>query len=145
MADNVTLNPGAGGSVVAADDISGVQYQRVKLIHGADGANDGDVAITNPFPVKERRPSTATVTSVNDTSSSTTLLSSNTNRLGASVYNDSTVALYIKHGTTASSSDFTVKLNPAEFYELPFPCYTGRIDGIWASDASGAARITEHT
>jgi hypothetical protein len=29
------------------------------------------------------------------------------------------------------------------FYELPQPVYTGRIDCIWASDASGAMRITE--
>lgn len=51
MADNVTLNPGSGGSVIATDDISGLQYQRCKLIHGKDGTNDGDVSKTNPFPV----------------------------------------------------------------------------------------------
>ena len=49
MADNITL-PGAA-SVVATDDIAGVQYQRVKLIHGSDGVNAGDVAKTNPLPV----------------------------------------------------------------------------------------------
>lgn len=49
MADNITL-PGAA-SVVAADDIGGTKYQRVKLIHGIDGVNDGDVAKTNPLPV----------------------------------------------------------------------------------------------
>jgi len=51
MADNVELNPGAGGSVIAADDIGGVAYQRVKVVHGADGTNDGDVSGTNPLPV----------------------------------------------------------------------------------------------
>lgn len=51
MADNVQLNPGAGGSVVAADDIGGVVFQRVKVVHGADGTNDGDVSRTNPLPV----------------------------------------------------------------------------------------------
>jgi hypothetical protein len=52
VADNVTLNPGAGGSVAAADEISaGVYAQRIKLIHGVDGVNDGDVAKTNPLPV----------------------------------------------------------------------------------------------
>lgn len=51
MADNTTLNVGSGGDVIAADDISGVKYQRIKLIHGVDGVNDGDVAKTNPFPV----------------------------------------------------------------------------------------------
>jgi hypothetical protein len=51
MADNVQLNPGAGGSVIAADDIGGVAYQRVKVVHGADGTNDGDVSRVNPLPV----------------------------------------------------------------------------------------------
>ena len=50
MADNVTITPGTGADI-GADEISGVKYQRVKLIHGADGTNDGDVATANPLPV----------------------------------------------------------------------------------------------
>jgi hypothetical protein len=50
MADNTTLNTGSGGDVIASDDISGVKYQRIKLIHGADGTNDGDVSRSNPLP-----------------------------------------------------------------------------------------------
>ena len=52
MADNITLNAGSGGDVTGADDISSVKYPRIKLIHGADGTNDGDVATSNPLPVK---------------------------------------------------------------------------------------------
>lgn len=51
MADNTTLNTGTGGDVIGSDDIAGVKYQRVKLIHGADGVNAGDVASGNPLPV----------------------------------------------------------------------------------------------
>src|SRR3990167_8276483 len=51
MADNTTLDSGTGGDVIATDDILGVKYQRVKLIIGADGTNDGDVASGNPLPV----------------------------------------------------------------------------------------------
>lgn len=40
MADNTTLNPGVGGDVVAADDVGGVKYQRVKLDLGGDGLAD---------------------------------------------------------------------------------------------------------
>ncbi len=50
MADNVTLNPGTGGAVVATDDIGGVQFQRVKLTWGADGVAD-DVSAASPLPV----------------------------------------------------------------------------------------------
>jgi hypothetical protein len=52
MADNVTITPGSGASV-AADDIDGVLYQRVKLIEGADGVNNGDVSASNPLPTQE--------------------------------------------------------------------------------------------
>jgi hypothetical protein len=110
-------------------------------------ASGGPVAggtATNPINVVSAAP-TATLTNVNDTASSTTLLSLNLARRGAYIFNDSTVALYVKLGTTASLTDFTVKVNGGAYYELPFPVYTGRIDGIWASDASGAARMTEVT
>jgi hypothetical protein len=50
VADNVGYTPGSGATV-ASDDIGGVQFQRVKLVHGADGVNAGDVSLTNPYPV----------------------------------------------------------------------------------------------
>lgn len=53
MADNVETNAGTGGAVVASDDIAGVQFQRVKIVVGADGVNDGDVASGNPLPVAQ--------------------------------------------------------------------------------------------
>lgn len=52
MADNVTLDVMSGGDTVAADDIAGIKFQRVKLIHGGDGVNSGDVSVTNGFPVQ---------------------------------------------------------------------------------------------
>ena len=51
MADNITLDSMSGGSVVAADDISSVFFQRIKLVHGADGVNAGDVSTANGLPV----------------------------------------------------------------------------------------------
>lgn len=50
-ADNVAITAGAGTSV-ATDDIGGVHFQRVKLIEGADGVNDGDISSSNGLPVQ---------------------------------------------------------------------------------------------
>lgn len=144
VADNVQINLGQGGAVIAADEISSVAYQRIKLIYGADGVNSGDVAAANPLPAAPPYPSVATCSTAAGTTASVTFFSSNASRKGASVFNDSTAVLYLKHGTTAASTDFTAKLNAAEFYELPFPPYTGRIDAIWVS-ATGTAKLTEHT
>lgn len=38
MASNTTLNPGAGGDVIATDEIGGVKYEVVKVAFGAAGA-----------------------------------------------------------------------------------------------------------
>jgi hypothetical protein len=85
----------------------------------------------------------ADVTSVGDSASSVTLLASNSARKGFKIFNDSTAILYVKYGATASTSSFTVRLTPYGIHEGVG--YTGRIDGIWASDAGGNARITELT
>lgn len=84
---------------------------------------------------------TATLSNVPATATSVTVLAANTARVGAQVYNDSSAVLYLKFGTTASTTSFTVPLTANTYYEVPAG-YTGIIDGIWAS-ATGAARVTE--
>lgn len=49
MADNVGYTPGVGATV-AADEISGVLHQRVKIGIGADGSAT-DVSAANPMPI----------------------------------------------------------------------------------------------
>lgn len=88
--------------------------------------------------------STASLSSVASSATSVQLLAANSSRRRTMIVNDSASAtLYVKFGTTASSSDYTFKLNPGDMYESPTqPVYTGRIDGIWSA-AVGNARITE--
>lgn len=109
----------------------------------------GSHAVTNAgtFATQNEplRSSSASVTTVSDTASSTTLLSSNASRRGASFFNNSTSTLYMKFGTTASATDFTIAMAASSFYVLDAPVYTGRIDGIWSSDSTGAVLITELT
>lgn len=53
MADNTQLGASdPAGDIAASDDIGGVKFQRIKLVHGVDGVNDGDIATSNPFPVR---------------------------------------------------------------------------------------------
>lgn len=91
----------------------------------------------------QQKSDTATLTNVASSATSVTLLASNTARIGAQIYNDSTQICFVKFGTTASSTSFTVALASAVYYEVPAG-YTGRIDGIWVS-ANGNARVTEIT
>lgn len=103
----------------------------------------GNTANTTAWLVKEEPSTTATVSSVSSSATNVTILASNASRKGAAVYNDSTQVLYLKLGTTASSTSYTVQIPSGGYFELPNPkVYTGQIDGIWAS-ANGAARVTE--
>lgn len=88
--------------------------------------------------------STATTSSVADDNVSTTLLASNSSRKGLSVFNDSTASLYLAFSATASTTSFNVVVKPYAYYEMfGRGVYTGAVSGIWASNASGHARITE--
>lgn len=85
------------------------------------------------------------VTSVNDTDSSTTLLGADSSREGASVFNDSTAILYLRQGLgTATTSDYSVQVGAGDYWESPHRNWVrGGMTGIWASDASGSAKITD--
>lgn len=51
MGDNTQISLETTGDIIATDDIGGVKYQRMKMIVGADGVNDGDISSSNPMPV----------------------------------------------------------------------------------------------
>lgn len=50
MADNVGYTPGVG-ETIATDNVGGVQIQRVKVVLGSDGFDDGNVWLGNPLPI----------------------------------------------------------------------------------------------
>ena len=104
--------------------------------------------MTQRYPERTARPllaATATLANVAGSASSVTLLAENVSRLGAVIMNDSTVTLYVKFGSTASSTSFTYLVAAGGTLELPTNAiYVGIITGIWTS-ATGNARITELT
>lgn len=87
------------------------------------------------------RPTTATLANVASSGSSVTVFAAEATVNARTVYNDSTQVLYLKFGTTASATSYTVQLAAGAYYEFPQPVYAGRVDGIWAS-ANGNARVT---
>jgi len=50
MADNIRLNPGVAGDLIAADEVSAKKYQIVKVAWGADGTAT-DITAENRLPV----------------------------------------------------------------------------------------------
>jgi hypothetical protein len=77
------------------------------------------------------------------TASSVRLLDANTNRLGGTVYNDSDKILYLKLGTVASSTSYTIQIVPKGYFEIPY-VYIGDLDGAWEAGVTGTgALVTE--
>ncbi len=84
-----------------------------------------------------------TITRVGDSATAVTLAVANPARRELCIYNDSSSAMYMKFGSAATSTDFTLQMAPFSFYEMPLPIYQGLITGIWTTDAGGAAQVTE--
>lgn len=167
MADGVLITPGVGEKIAADDAGTDGKVQILKLAVSADGSavvlpatqTDGllvnlgvnnDVTIGGTATISgSLDPITATTavrSSVADSAINVTILASNVNRRGATIYNNSTVDLYLGLGTAdVTNTDFTHKIAPGGYYEVPFN-YTGAIEGLWASDPNtGAALVTELT
>lgn len=162
--EKVKLFSSTADSTTAVSDNNGV-YSHGPVAHDAVHAGNplsvgGKAASTAPSAVAAAdavlaffdlagrliiaaKANTASLTTQAASATSVTVLASNAARLGATVLNDGNADLYLKFGATASTTDFTVKIPPNGYYEVPFG-YTGILDGIWSA-ASGTARVTELT
>lgn len=107
MADNVAITPGSGATI-ATDDVGGVQYQRVKLAHGADGSAT-DASSTNPLPISDATSGTLTSTAVSVTTSATALPASPaTGRKRILLQNLASVAVYLGSASVTTSNGIEI-------------------------------------
>ena len=113
----------------------------VVTVQGIASMTPVDVAVVSGG-LTPARAAAAALSNVSGATSSTTLQASNTDRLRLDIYNDSESALYVKFGSSASTTSFTKKLEP--FQSMSEDLYTGIVTGIWDS-AVGAARMSELT
>jgi hypothetical protein len=90
-------------------------------------------------------PANAAVSRVSASATAVTLAAAQTIRVGLIVYNDSTSDLYLKFGSSASTTDFTYFIPAGGTWEsVNGVSYTGIVTGIWTT-ATGAAQVTELT
>lgn len=87
---------------------------------------------------------TSTLANVGGSVTSVTLLAANAARRTVVIYNDSTSDLYVKWGTTASATSFTLYCPSLGTVTWGGDDYAGIVTGIWIS-ATGNARTTETT
>lgn len=160
LTGTTTLTPGTGAtnlgkaedSAHASGDVGvfalAVRNDNLATSYGADQDYSPIAVDAGGRTMVAQKAATATLANVAGSATSVTLIAANSARIGATITNDSSALLYIKFGTTASTTSYTVVLAgaasaPFSYYEVPAG-FTGRIDGIWAS-ATGNARTTEIT
>jgi hypothetical protein len=140
---NAASTANTGALVIYAGDTQPASV--ITITAGSGVGVDTDFVGTAHRQVMQWGPApTSAVTSVASAASDTSLLAANARRIGASVYNDSLEEMFVKYGTGASSSSFTVNLSSGGYWTMPQPIYTGALNGIWAN-ANGFARVTEMT
>lgn len=127
--------------------LGGALPAKAALLAGSDGANPKalktDAAGQLLVVASSEIFSSAVVSSVASSLTSVPLLAANPNRKRVIISNASTQLLYIKLGSGASATSFTVRLATFAYWEIPFT-YTGDIEGAWAV-VNGSALITEMT
>jgi hypothetical protein len=121
----------AGGSVKA---VLQAGTAAIGKLAANTGVNIGEVSIAAP--------NIATVTNVTSSATAVTLLAAYAARVGALIVNNSTSKLYVKLGTGASTTSWSVAIEAGGYWEMPRRYYTGAITGIWAT-ANGDAHVTE--
>ena len=84
--------------------------------------------------------STSATSSVSSSATSVQLLAANTSRVEGVITNESTAILYVKLGTGATTTDYSISVSPSE--TLIIDKYNGVIHGVWSA-VNGNARITE--
>lgn len=150
--DLTALTPGASTAVTATDlDIRNLVFATDKVdASGSTVALDAPTLaaletitaiISGTVTTKETRSATPSQSSPAVGNTNTSILALNANRLGATIYNEGSVACFVKLGGTASATSYTVKMAVDGYYEVPFG-YTGAIDGITAS-GTATLRVTE--
>jgi len=100
------------------------------------------ISPNNPITTSTVRPSTSIITSVAVSTSNVVLLANNSLRLGATLFNDSSSLVYVKLGSVATTSSYTIKLFPQSYFEIPFG-YTNVVSGFWTTAVSGNMFVDE--
>ncbi len=86
--------------------------------------------------VIEKLVDTSTKIANNITTTAATIVNSNANRKGLTIFNNSSVDVYIDTVSSVSTSAYMLKLLPNKYYEAPSPIYTGNYYAVVATGST---------
>lgn len=127
LVDSQTINTNLG-------DLQLIELYVGTAAIGGDATNGLDVDVTRVPKISAVQSDVALAS----TAASQQVLAANSSRSGLLLTNTDANAVYVYYGTTATATKFTVIIPSGGYWEMPAPCYTGRIDAIWAADGAGS-------
>ena len=153
MADNIVIpTQGSGDSTptVAAEDVFGVKYQRIKIVEGTAAGTEGipGSAALGLKTYESRPASTVAVVdllSATDATRVLTILAANTSRRGATIFNNTDTSLLIREGGNASPTSYTDILPAGARYILDYPVSTSIITAYLPQVPAGRLLTTERS
>jgi len=86
--------------------------------------------------VVEKMVDTSTKIANNITTTAANIVNSNANRKGLTIFNNSSVDVYIDTVSSVSTSAYMLKLLPNKYYEAPSPIYTGNYYAVVATGST---------
>lgn len=110
------------------------------FVTGSVAILEQPISVTGSLTTSPEKCPSATVSGTNATITPVQLLAANGNRCGATFFYNGSKTVYLKFGTGASATDFTVRLSALAYYELPFN-YTGVVTAVWDTTGGGAGTI----
>ena len=152
----MTTDVGVPAYGIRGDRVSQVSQngKYTLAVFGSDGAmyvdpgTGGRVGIINSAGwivyTIDSRPTGTAVTTIASTVGTVVLSALNVNRRTFSAYNRSVNPLFLKLGSGAKTTDFTLMMVGSGYYEMARPIYNGQFTGVWGT-ADGVALITETT
>lgn len=135
----------ANGANVAIQTVANTASENKQVFVLGSPAADALIAVSKgglqvyPVRVRNMTPNRITITAA---TVATTLVGQTPSREGLVLMNDSTATLFLAFGSNVSATDYSVKIGPGAYYEVPNVNHGGQVVGIWDA-ANGVARITE--
>lgn len=114
----------------------GVDTAAVETTAPGAGAAGVVVRVAGTVSTAPTRPANSTVSSVAVSTVVVTLAAANASREGLILYNESAQTVFVKLGSGATTTSYTVQLSRNSVFELGFPAYTGVVTGITAASSS---------
>lgn len=127
------------------DGLEGLLTSILAAVDGLEGFVDGIEGFVDGLEGLLQG-STPVLTTITSSTSNQQILAANSLRRGLFLFNNTNKEAIIRLGSTAATTTaFTFKIQPDDYWERSLPHYTGAIQAIWGSSPTGSLLVTEIT